>query len=71
MKAMEETQVAPAPQHIGCGKPQPTFLYWPELRGHLEIAASANDLCGDAFIPGGIGEPSFLICENCAKLDLI
>jgi hypothetical protein len=72
MKAMRETEAAPSSQPIGCGKPQPIFLYWPELRRHLEIATSTDDLCGDRFTPGGIGEPSFLLCESCGvKLGLI
>ena len=71
MKVMEETAAAPAPQPIGCGKPQPIFLYWPELRRHLEIATSVDDLCGDPFVRGGIGKLSLLLCENCgAKLGL-
>ena len=72
MKAMEQTETSSALQPIGCGKPQPILLYWPELRRHLEIVTSVDQLCGDPFVPGGIGELSFLLCENCgAKLGTI
>jgi hypothetical protein len=60
MKINEKAQTAD-----GCGRPQPIFLYWPGLHRHIEIATSADDHCGEPFIPGGIGEPSFLLCENC------
>jgi len=60
MKVIEGTQTA-----IGCGRPKPIFLYWPGLYRHLEIATSADDRCGDPFTLGGLGSPSFLLCENC------
>jgi len=60
MKAMEETQTA-----IGCGRRQPIFLYWPDSRRNMEIATSTDDSCGDAYIVGGIGQRSVLLCGNC------
>ena len=60
MKALEETQTA-----IGCGKPQPIFLYWPGSRRHMVTATSKDDCCGDPYIPGGIGQSSVLLCGNC------
>jgi len=60
MKTIEKTQEA-----YGCGDPQPIFLYWPAVHRHIAIATSVDDRCGDLFIPSGIGESSFLLCEDC------
>jgi hypothetical protein len=61
MKTVEKTQ-----EIHGCGNPQPVLLYWPAVHRHIRIATSGDDRCGDPFTPGGIGESSFLLCENCS-----